>query len=177
MRMLNRCECGKFRYETRREAKSVARKAHPDACLRAYRCGGWWHIGNTPEHVKKGKDTPMSTIGIDFDGVIHRYSKGWQDGSIYDGPVEGAIQAVHYLMADHAVFVFTTRNVSQAAQWLNEHGINATASATPAGPFWNTRGQVLVTNRKMAAAVYIDDRAIRFTSWPQTLSEVGPMVN
>jgi hypothetical protein len=27
---------------------------------------------------------------MDFDGVIHKYSKGWLDGSIYDEPMEGA---------------------------------------------------------------------------------------
>ena len=30
----------------------------------------------------------MKTIAVDFDGVIHKYSKGWQGGEIYDEPVE-----------------------------------------------------------------------------------------
>ena len=28
-------------------------------------------------------------IGIDFDGVIHKNSKGFHDGTIYDEPIEG----------------------------------------------------------------------------------------
>jgi hypothetical protein len=48
--------CGKRCYATRREAKRAARALHPDAPLRAYRCGTWWHVGHTPDWVRRGED-------------------------------------------------------------------------------------------------------------------------
>lgn len=44
---VGRCRrCGKRRYPTRRDARRAARLAHPGEHLRAYRCGGYWHIGH-----------------------------------------------------------------------------------------------------------------------------------
>ncbi|MFD6094727.1 hypothetical protein ACFVWN_01180 [Nocardiopsis flavescens] len=37
--------------------------------------------------------------------------------------------------------------------------------------FWTRPGVLLVTDRKLPALVYIDDRAIRFTSWDQALND------
>jgi hypothetical protein len=51
----------------------------------------------------------MSTIAVDFDGVIHAYGKGWQGGEIYDKPVPGAIVSLRALLEEHAVMIFTTR--------------------------------------------------------------------
>ena len=48
--MSGKCECGKVRYFTRKEAKLWARKflgTHKGK-LRAYRCGCFWHLTSEP---------------------------------------------------------------------------------------------------------------------------------
>ncbi|MFG2963558.1 hypothetical protein ACGFZS_09740 [Streptomyces sp. NPDC048288] len=134
------------------------------------------------------------TIAVDFDGVIHQYSRGWQDGSIYDPPMPGALDGLRTLMEGDAVFIFTTREPEQVAAWLTEHGLATTTDDRCPCPnglyripdecstckgsgyltFWNQRGQLLVTNRKLAAVAYLDDRAVRFTDWDQALTDLLP---
>ena len=91
------------------------------------------------------------TIAIDFDGVVHRYSKGYKDGSIYDKPVKGVRKAIARLKRKgFRVVVFTARtNRADVGVWLIKHGIDIDE----------------ITNIKPRAVAYIDDRAIRFTSW------------
>lgn len=116
------------------------------------------------------------TIAVDFDGVIHQYSRGWHDGTIYDPPVEGAISALKRLLRDgFAVFIFTSREIEQVIPWLENAGFDVAADGPPWPQFWNHTGQILVTNRKLPAVAYIDDRAIVFTSWIQTLREVSQL--
>lgn len=116
------------------------------------------------------------TIAVDFDGVIHAYSKGWQDGTIYDKPMPGAQDALHELMRRDAVFIHTSRDPQSVALWItNRLGITTTWEMKGARPceFWNDRARLLVTNRKLPATVYIDDRGLRFESWEQTLAALG----
>ncbi len=147
------------------------------------------------------------TIAVDFDGVIHAYSRGWQDGSIYDPPLPGALDGLRQLMERDAVFVFTARHPEQVMPWLEGFGFDATTDercetcqgegggqevdldGRPVAPawecdrckgsgllmFWNQRGQLLVTNRKLAATAYLDDRAVRFTNWDQALADLAPV--
>jgi hypothetical protein len=131
------------------------------------------------------------TLAIDFDGVIHAYSKGWQDGTIYDPPIPGALNGLRTLMDQHAVFIHTSREPEQVMPWLEGYGFDVTiderCGTCPNGvpaicadckgsgllTFWNHRGQLLVTNRKLPAVAYLDDRAIRFESWSQALVSIG----
>jgi hypothetical protein len=132
------------------------------------------------------------TLAVDFDGVIHAYTRGWYDGSIYDPPLPGAIQSLHDLMGYDAVFVFTSRDPHQVAPWLQGHGLDATTDdrcgaclrageradcaechGTNRLTFWDQRGQLLVTQRKLPATAYLDDRAIRFTDWSSAMVLLG----
>lgn len=107
----------------------------------------------------------QKTIAVDFDGVIHRYSKGWQDGSIYDSPVEGSEKQLKKLVdKGYKVVIFTTRvnpemgdNVEvereKMRKWLSSNGFKENVHYHE------------ITALKPKASFYIDDRAIRFTDW------------
>lgn len=110
------------------------------------------------------------TIAVDFDGVIHQYSRGWQDGMIYDPPMPGAIEALERLHRRYRVVILTTRvnpdmpggneQLKRVVDWLEEQGFEE-------GVHFDE-----VTHAKPPAVVYIDDRALHFTSWDQTLDEL-----
>jgi hypothetical protein len=47
-------ECGRSRYFSRREARYAVRLASPGVRLRAYRCGGFWHLAPPSDDRKYG---------------------------------------------------------------------------------------------------------------------------
>jgi hypothetical protein len=101
--------------------------------------------------------TYRPTVLVDFDGVIHRYSKGWHDGTAYDEPIHGAKAALGMMTeAGYDVVIFSTRKQAQIIEWLYEYDFP----------------QYLVTDTKMPAVAIIDDRAIRFTSWLDSLHQL-----
>ena len=113
------------------------------------------------------------TVAVDFDGVIHDYKRGWFDGAIYGEPLPGAIEALQELAAKYAVVVHSTRDPEQIAPWLTERGITCrTDDAFDEREFWDVIGTVLISQRKYPAIAYIDDRGIRFISWPQALDDL-----
>lgn len=110
------------------------------------------------------------TIAVDFDGVIHRYDSPWVSADVIpDGPVEGAIDWLNKMRKDFTVVIFTTRGSDESGQnavrdWLKINGVIDADS-------------IKVTDHKVAALVYIDDRAWRFAGWfpnAQDIHEARP---
>lgn len=113
------------------------------------------------------------TISIDFDGVIHQYSKGWQNGEIYDRPIIGAARFIYDCMFEKnwSVFILSTRDAKQIEKWcratlFQNKDLPFEITIIPNDvekPFWNKKKNLGITNRKLAAHIYIDDRAYKFT--------------
>lgn len=103
-------------------------------------------------------------IAIDFDGVIHRYSKGWCNGEIYDIPTEGMKELLEAINKKYKVIIFTTRLSIEAngdkvvkqremmIEWLKKNR------------FIKGKHFESMTGEKPLAEVYVDDRAYRFWS-------------
>ena len=104
------------------------------------------------------------TICIDFDGVIHDYSSGWQGEDVFGQMIPNADTGTSVLkQKGWTVIIFTTRKkTDELEKWLKEH--NITYDYLNENP-----GQPDGTSGKIMADVYLDDRGIcfrgRWDSW------------
>ncbi len=87
------------------------------------------------------------TIMIDLDGVLNMYNGKYDENKLPELR-QGAREFVEKLNKDYDLVLFTTRNNLEATKWLIENKIDKY--------FKN------VTNVKIPAYLYLDDRAIRF---------------
>jgi hypothetical protein len=116
---------------------------------------------------EEGDIVERQKLLVDFDGTIHKYSKGWADGSIYDVPTDGAEKAINKLKDKYEIVIFSTRasckensdcehQIRNMEQWLNRYRIHYDD----------------ITSEKVGAFRMIDDLAITFKNWNQVLKEI-----
>lgn len=94
------------------------------------------------------------TICVDFDGVLNEYN-GYEEGNLGE-PLSASKEFIRQLRKKYKVVILTSRPKEQVIDWLNNNGFPS----------------MEVTNRKIPAVAYIDDRAIQFNgSYIQTIYE------
>lgn len=101
------------------------------------------------------------TICVDFDGVIHKYNGEYSPG-VFNEPKEGAMEALAKLHdAGYRVVVLTARaDLASVKAYIIEH-------------LGDKVFPIRVTDIKPPAIAYIDDRAIRFTTWADVFDQLG----
>lgn len=127
-----------------------------------------WKGGKIRQHSYPDEQI---NVGVDFDGVVHKCSKGYYDGTIYDDPVPGAFEALKRLSEKYTIIMFSAKaradrglvngktGVELIWEWLKKHDMTQFVSK--------------VTAEKPRARFYIDDKAIRFTDWESTFEKIG----
>lgn len=111
---------------------------------------------------------------IDLDKTIHKYSKGYKDGTIYDDPFEGAKGVIDWLKRNgYEIVIFTTRASKENAE---ENGGNHSDQIKKVGEWLKDKGIYFdrITAEKLAADFYIDDKAIHISNgdWKTVLKVI-----
>lgn len=106
-----------------------------------------------------------AAIAFDFDGVIHDLSDGWKNGEIYGAINQDVIETIRELNKMRIpVFIFSTRAPNQIVEALNDRDLGLKFKTIPSEVFFfNNLDYIGVTQRKLPAQLYIDDRAIKYT--------------
>lgn len=134
---------------------------------------------NRPEDISRlntigeprvvGFKDELRNMAVDFDGVIHKNSKGFHDGTIYDEPLENARESLKRLSENYDVVLFTAKakpdrglvngktGTQLVWEWLEKHDMDKFVTK--------------VTAEKPRAVQYIDDKGYHFTTWEKYWEE------
>ena len=112
-----------------------------------------------------------NVIAIDFDGVIHKNSKGFHDGTVYDEPIKNAKKGLEYLSKSYKLVIYSCKanpnrplingktGVELMWEWLDKYNLKNYIDD--------------ISYEKPNAKYYIDDKAILFLNWEMVMGVVN----
>ena len=128
------------------------------------------YINFYDQDVPPGMENEKNQISIDFDGVIHSFDLGWHDGTCYGKPIPGSLEAIKQISKNYDVIIHTAKIKNDrphvngktgrqlVEEWLEKYGFTEYIKE--------------LTSEKPRAKYYIDDKAIKFVNWEETLKEI-----
>ena len=112
----------------------------------------------------------MATIAVDWDGTCVGYRRFGDplNAELPDEWLPGAVEALRKLSARASVVIWTCRTLMPEGEdsirdMLDEAGL--------------TRVHIHVGSGKTIALAYVDDRAVRFSSWEEQLPQLLDLIH
>ena len=117
------------------------------------------------------------TIVFDFDGVIHKGYKGWQDGSIYGEIDYELLEFIYKLMEKYYIVISSNRPAEQIVNYMNndkkvKRNFEIFKKDIKENLYWNKDNIIGVTNEKAVGILYIDDRGFRYNNQKNTSDNI-----
>lgn len=126
-------------------------------------------------------------IAVDLDGVIHRSSKGWHDGTMYDIPNPGCKEKLSQLLALR--YKILIHSVRLHDRWIDVPGEMHPTEGKVVRPVKSQEKEVRawwkkydlpvhenlefhVEGGKPWAHIYLDDKALLFCDWNQAFKDI-----
>jgi hypothetical protein len=119
-----------------------------------------------------GWEHHLKTIAVDLDGVILEYDGTWLGVKHFGQPIEGVKAGLETIRKlGFRIAIYTSRNNPMVKE---HHGdaLSLTRAVEDVLRFHEIPYDY-ISLFKPLAAYYIDDRAIRFYNWPQTIGELA----
>ena len=127
---------------------------------------------NHKEFLNMVQTAEKNQLGLDFDGVIYKNSKGFHDGTLYDEPLDGAIDSLKYIneTLGYDLVIYTCKanperpmvsgktGIELVWEWLEKYGVKDNIKD--------------VTYIKPNAVAYIDDKGITFNNWNDCIEQL-----
>ena len=123
----------------------------------------------TNKQVPPGFERDENNLAIDFDGVIHNFSKGYYDGTCYGEPIDDSLYALKLLSKKYNIIIFSSKCLPDRPlvngltgreliiEWLQKYDVLKYVKE--------------ITHVKPRAKYYIDDKAIEFkNNWKDILN-------
>ena len=127
---------------------------------------------STPSYPT-GPTTTKGSIAFDFDEVLHEHGKmRWPVGRVDFAPLREAMRR------GYAVSIVTANIPASVGKELERHGFKVYVDTKMTYSRWAYKNVILVTNRKVSAVAYVDDRAIHwvFGSDPAAIWDAAELV-
>ncbi len=127
--------------------------------------------------VENKEGVAFVDVCVDFDGVVHEYSSGWQGADVIpDPPIVDTLKVLYeYLDAGLTIAIHSARSaqpggIEAMRNWLNKHDFEYRKAMKPVQEplAW----EIMFPICKPAAGMYIDDRGYPYNG-PGTLPDPG----